>query len=287
MLNPDGVIVGNYRCSLAGQDLNRLWDAPSRRLHPTIFFAKSMFRHLLDDREVILYIDIHGHSRKKNVFMYGNCLESHSVREKIFPGLLCRSSDCFLFDDCCFKIQKSKESTARVVAYRELAVVNSFTLEASFCGADFGPLADQHFTTRHLEEMGWMVCDAILDFCDPDQSKVAQVCKELQQFLPEDGNSDDVSDSEVDEAELARARRRQKGPKAKRDPAKKKRSAARRVSSTGPDSSRGRREAGEAEPRDGAHSRPPRNRRKKRKEKGSHASHAGDHSRRHRSERGT
>lgn len=23
MLNPDGVIVGNYRCSLAGSDLNR------------------------------------------------------------------------------------------------------------------------------------------------------------------------------------------------------------------------------------------------------------------------
>jgi len=23
MLNPDGVIVGNYRCSLAGHDLNR------------------------------------------------------------------------------------------------------------------------------------------------------------------------------------------------------------------------------------------------------------------------
>ena len=67
MLNPDGVIVGNYRCSLAGQDLNRLWDKPSRKMHPTIFFTKSMFRHLLDDREVILFVDIHGHSRKKNV----------------------------------------------------------------------------------------------------------------------------------------------------------------------------------------------------------------------------
>ena len=67
MLNPDGVIVGNYRCSLAGQDLNRLWDEPSRKMHPTIFFTKSMFRHLLDDREVILFVDIHGHSRKKNV----------------------------------------------------------------------------------------------------------------------------------------------------------------------------------------------------------------------------
>jgi murein tripeptide amidase MpaA len=40
MLNPDGVIVGNYRCSLAGTDLNRQWAEPSRRLHPTIFFYK-------------------------------------------------------------------------------------------------------------------------------------------------------------------------------------------------------------------------------------------------------
>jgi murein tripeptide amidase MpaA len=29
MLNPDGVINGNYRCSLAGCDLNRRWKRPS------------------------------------------------------------------------------------------------------------------------------------------------------------------------------------------------------------------------------------------------------------------
>lgn len=28
MLNPDGVINGNYRCSLSGSDLNRRWKAP-------------------------------------------------------------------------------------------------------------------------------------------------------------------------------------------------------------------------------------------------------------------
>jgi murein tripeptide amidase MpaA len=28
MLNPDGVINGNYRCSLAGADLNRRWKTP-------------------------------------------------------------------------------------------------------------------------------------------------------------------------------------------------------------------------------------------------------------------
>jgi len=28
MLNPDGVIIGNTRCSLAGVDLNRVWIEP-------------------------------------------------------------------------------------------------------------------------------------------------------------------------------------------------------------------------------------------------------------------
>lgn len=208
MLNPDGVVVGNYRCSLVGHDLNRQWGEPSRKLHPTIYYTKNMMRHLLDDRAIVLYVDIHGHSRKKNVFMYGNCNnEAGGLREKVFPRLICRSSDCFCFDDCCFKMQKSKESSARVVVFRDLGVTNSFTLEASFCGADFGPLIGEHFTTRHLEEMGYMVCDAILDFCDPDQSKVNLVLKELQVLFPDDGHSDDVSDSDVDEVAIRQARR--------------------------------------------------------------------------------
>ncbi|KAG3249042.1 hypothetical protein PI124_g6288 [Phytophthora idaei] len=42
MLNPDGVIHGNYRCSLAGTDLNRRWLNSSSELHPTIFATKNM-----------------------------------------------------------------------------------------------------------------------------------------------------------------------------------------------------------------------------------------------------
>lgn len=34
MLNPDGVIHGNYRTSLIGVDLNRRWDKPDKNLHP-------------------------------------------------------------------------------------------------------------------------------------------------------------------------------------------------------------------------------------------------------------
>jgi murein tripeptide amidase MpaA len=44
MLNPDGVIHGNYRCSLAGVDLNRRWQNPSKTMHPTVHNAKKMVK---------------------------------------------------------------------------------------------------------------------------------------------------------------------------------------------------------------------------------------------------
>lgn len=46
MLNPDGVINGNYRSSLAGCDLNRRWKTPSESIHPTIFHTKNLVKEL-------------------------------------------------------------------------------------------------------------------------------------------------------------------------------------------------------------------------------------------------
>ena len=40
MLNPDGVVYGNYRSSLLGVDLNRRWINPSKILHPSIYYTK-------------------------------------------------------------------------------------------------------------------------------------------------------------------------------------------------------------------------------------------------------
>ena len=42
MLNPDGVIVGNYRCSLAGVDLNRQWMFPTAKQSPEIHAMKEV-----------------------------------------------------------------------------------------------------------------------------------------------------------------------------------------------------------------------------------------------------
>ena len=46
MLNPDGVIYGNYRSSILGVDLNRRWRNPSKFLHPPIYYAKSLIKFL-------------------------------------------------------------------------------------------------------------------------------------------------------------------------------------------------------------------------------------------------
>ena len=73
MLNPDGVITGNYRCSLSGCDLNRQYNKFScmKEYFPVIFHLRQMMRKLCQEREVTVYCDLHGHSRKQNIFMYG------------------------------------------------------------------------------------------------------------------------------------------------------------------------------------------------------------------------
>lgn len=77
-----------------------------------------MISRFSESREVTLCVDLHGHSRKMNIFMYGceNQLSSLRLREQVFPRLLWQNTPYFSFADCNFKVQKAKESTARVRA---------------------------------------------------------------------------------------------------------------------------------------------------------------------------
>lgn len=83
ILNPDGVIYGNYRCSLLGCDLNRRWDKPNKILHPTIYYAKNIIRQMNLDRKIVLYCDLHGHSRKMNAFFFGNTYKNFEAEGRI------------------------------------------------------------------------------------------------------------------------------------------------------------------------------------------------------------
>jgi hypothetical protein len=82
---------------------------------------------------------MHGHSRRKNVFMYGCNNPQIPEETRIFPYLLSKLCPYFSFNSSRFAMQKSKEATLRMALYKELQTTpNIFTMEASFCGNDEG-----------------------------------------------------------------------------------------------------------------------------------------------------
>ena len=162
MLNPDGVINGNYRCSLVGADLNRRWKNPLALLHPIIYNFKRLIKNTAANYDIDLICDLHGHSRKKNIFMYGCNFKNTPQTCKLFPFVLSKVSPVFSFNGSRFGVQRSKESTMRVSLFKELKIPNIYTLEASFCGADSGKYNKFHFTGEILADMGRDLCKAVL-----------------------------------------------------------------------------------------------------------------------------
>ncbi|XP_034071862.1 cytosolic carboxypeptidase 2 isoform X3 [Gymnodraco acuticeps] len=178
MLNPDGVIVGNYRCSLAGRDLNRNYKTLLRDSFPCVWHTLNMVERLMAEMDVVLYCDFHGHNRKNNVFMYG-CNNrgdaSLKLHERLFPLMMSKNAgDKFSFKSCKFRVQKSKEGTGRIAMWR-LGIKNSYTMEATFGGSTLGDRRGTHFTTQDLKSLGFYFCDTLLDYCDPDPTKLSFV----------------------------------------------------------------------------------------------------------------
>lgn len=144
MINPDGVKFGNSRCSLLGVDLNRRWSDPAQSLHPEVFYVKKMIKSVNEKNGVFLCCDIHSHAKKKNVFMYG-CNSNKSeknhkeinLKAKIVPTLLSQHNVHFSLKNSHFKMNRSKESTARIVMFKQLSIINSYTVETSFFGSEF------------------------------------------------------------------------------------------------------------------------------------------------------
>ena len=57
------------------------------------------------------------------------------LRVRMLPYLVSKLHAGYSMGKCSFKVQKSKASTARVVACRQLGLAGAYTLEASLGGA--------------------------------------------------------------------------------------------------------------------------------------------------------
>ncbi|EQB77429.1 hypothetical protein CB1_000365002 [Camelus ferus] len=137
MLNPDGVYLGNYRCSLMGFDLNRHWLDPSPWAHPTLHGVKQLIIQMYNDPKTSLefYIDIHAHSTMMNGFMYGNIFEDEErfQRQAVFPKLLCQNAEDFSYSSTSFNRDAVKAGTGRRFLGGLLDHTSyCYTLEVSF-----------------------------------------------------------------------------------------------------------------------------------------------------------
>ncbi|NXA36716.1 CBPC1 carboxypeptidase, partial [Eudromia elegans] len=72
----------------------------------------------------------------------------------VLPKILSQTAPAFCMGSCSFVVEKSKESTARVVVWREIGVQRSYTMESTLCGCDQGKYKGLQIGTRELEEMG-------------------------------------------------------------------------------------------------------------------------------------
>lgn len=186
MINVDGVIVGNYRTSMSGNDLNRRYLEPDSRLHPEVWSIKQLISDLIygktpdpgeemavpdgpqiQDEDIMAYVDMHGHSRKKNVFIYGPQFPLSSdkyYRTRIIPKLLSEETEKFRYHSCQFKYEHEKRKTARIVLSKEFNIMNCYTLEASF-HSHFDSLRNNYeFKHTCFEEMGENLINSLYEY---------------------------------------------------------------------------------------------------------------------------
>jgi len=140
IVNPDGVIIGNYRCNTQGKDMNRHFfaddDPEGLKLRLTeVELIRSYLRQYVptENNQLKLFLDIHAHSAQHSIFVYAPVDEDANNNNiiKRFPMILDNLSPYFQYDNCKFGNEKYKKNCARLGVFRDFNLPNSFTIESS------------------------------------------------------------------------------------------------------------------------------------------------------------
>lgn len=214
MCNPDGVIIGNSRTSLNGEDLNRRYTSPNEKYQPEVKLIKEYIESLIQKgEEIFMFLDFHGHFCKKGSFLYGPVFPLHDpnyYNTKILAKLLSERTNIFRYHSSRFAVEKGKDSTARMVIWKELGIVHTYTLETSY----FGFLNEERetvpFNVSHLYELAEKLALTVLD-CFLMQEKVINKGKSREKGKIDPGVSvkvgkivekqESIEKNEIDEGE--------------------------------------------------------------------------------------
>lgn len=189
MINADGVIVGNTRCSMIGRDVNRLFSKPNQKLTPEPYYLRALVKEMqkYDKHKVLAYLDVHAHSGRKSIFMYGPYFPLHSskyLKIRALPKLVSERTEMFRFFSCKFKLEKYKENCARIAIWRDFNITNCFTIESS----QFGFLNKERetipFSSGLLQEFGECIVHSIFEYNliqEEDRRLKMKLAKKLQE----------------------------------------------------------------------------------------------------------
>lgn len=202
LVNVDGVVHGNSRCTLAGVDPNRVWHDPNPILHPVVFALKNHMRSLSQGmstaypaKGIEMFLDLHGHSAKFGCFFYGSNPSAH-ISNAVFPKLCSLISTDIDFEQCHWRCPKSHRKTARYVVYKQFGVKYAYTVECSL----YGPVPHEsgaplgHFTPSRVEFVGCAVGCGLAIFFNAEEDQEGQ---EGQEGEGQEGQGVDVGDMKL------------------------------------------------------------------------------------------
>ena len=142
MINVDGVIGGNFRTSFSGKDLNKEYGKNEKILCPEIQYILQLQKQ----NKYSAILDLHGHSSKKGIFVYG--VGNQKIKRQFYEGRILATQmqtiqtkfiekhlRAFNIHQCSFKLKTHKMNCARGFFYNQ-GVVQSFTMEISNLGYD-------------------------------------------------------------------------------------------------------------------------------------------------------
>jgi murein tripeptide amidase MpaA len=143
MVNPDGVIVGNYRNNLQGKDMNRHFfpdklDDPDALQHGRCHEVELLRSYLKENSDGLLtmFLDIHAHSIEHSIFTYSplpdGVKDVNTTRQ--FAMILNDLSPYFSLKSCRDNNEYTKRNCARLGIFRDWSLVNSYTIESSCFG---------------------------------------------------------------------------------------------------------------------------------------------------------
>ena len=129
--------------------------------------------------KIVLYVDFHGHSNKKNGFFYGCNVKDKGMLTRELPMLFGEFSAHFNYKDCNFAMQAAKKGTSRICAFHEIGIVNSYTFETSFNGSDYKP----NFAKEDYMKLGEELCSSLAVYYAKKYIKSVKIDEEWKEFI--------------------------------------------------------------------------------------------------------